>query len=816
MNTSQYRLKVKQLRKDCSPGVFRFESTAELRPLSGIIGQDRAVQALTLGLDMNNQGYNIYLAGPFGTGKSSLAREMLEERASTQAVPSDWCYVYNFRETDTPVALKLLPGQGKVFKQDINSGIDAIIKSIVKAFEGEDYESKKNSILNAFLEETNKMYLELDEEARRHGFTISRTQTGINTTPINAEGEAVTQEEYLAMSEQQRVDIMRTGTIIQERLNEAIRKYKEAEKVIREKIKNLEIETTRMVTEPCFTQLLDKYRNHPDIVTYLEDMRQDLIDNTEGFLKSEESGPLMFFRHMDRRSSLRKYQVNLLVDNETLSHAPVIFESNPTYANLFGQIEYEGEFGILATDFSKIKPGAIHKANGGYLVLHVSDVLKNYYVWDSLKKVLKNCEIKVENIGRVLGITNTETLQPQPIPVQLKVVLIGDPWYYHALYAFDDEFRKLFKIRADFDVEMGKSRAHIKQYAQLIAAVCQREQLLHFTPDGVARVVDYSTRMAEDQEKMTTLFNKLVEVVYEAHHWATKDKAQLVTARHVSQAIKSKQQRSAMAEEHLQEMINRDTLIINVDQHRAGEINGLAVYQTGEYYFGKPVRITAKTFMGEKGVVNIEREIRMSGTIHSKGVLTLSGYMGAQYAQDKPLALSASLTFEQSYSGVEGDSASSAELYALLSSLADVPIYQGIAVTGSVNQNGEVQPVGGVNEKIEGFFKTCQEKGLNGKQGVIIPKQNVSSLMLDEAVVDAVRRHQFNIWAVDHIDQGLELLTGRPAGKRDDKGHFTPDTVHYLVNQKLDRWIERRRQAALEVPSAASLRRPRRLRRDSL
>lgn len=813
MNTNQYRLKVKQLRKDCNPAWFRFQSTAELQPLRGIIGQDRAVEALTLGLDMNNQGYNIYLAGPFGTGKSSLAREMLEDRACRRAVPSDWCYVHNFRDTDAPVAVKLPAGQGKLFKQDITASIDTIVKSIVKAFEGEDYESKKNSILNAFLEETNKMYLELDEEARRHGFTISRTPNGINTTPINANGEVVTQEEYLAMSEQQRVEIMRTGTIIQERLNETVRKYKEAEKVIREKIKNLEFETTRTVTEPCFTSLLGKYRDYPDIVTYLEDMRQDLIDNTEGFIKSEESGPMMFFRHIDRRSSLRKYQVNLLVDNEALTHAPVIFESNPTYANLFGQIEYEGEFGILATDFTKIKSGSIHKANGGYLVLHINDILKNYYVWDCLKKVLKNREIKVENIGRVLGFTNTETLQPQPIPVDLKVVLIGDPWYYHALYAFDEEFRKLFKIRADFDVEMEKSRVHIKQCAQLVASVCQREQLLHFTPDAVAGVVDYSTRMAEDQGKMTTLFNKLVEVVYEAHHWAQLEKAPLVTARHVSQAVKSKKRRSAMAEEHLQELINRNTLIINVDQERVGELNGLAVYQTGEHYFGKPVRITAKTFMGEKGVVNIEREIRMSGTIHSKGVLTLSGYMGAQYAQDKPLALSASLTFEQSYSGVEGDSASSAELYALLSSLANIPIYQGIAVTGSVNQNGEVQPVGGVNEKIEGFFKTCQEKGLNGKQGVIIPRQNVSSLMLDEAVVEAVKKRRFSIWAVDHIDQGLEILTGREAGKRDDKGHFTPGSVHDLVNQKLQKWMERRRQAAGEGPSAV-WRRPRRIRRD--
>lgn len=811
MNINRYRLKVRQLRKNCSPALFRFNSTADLQPLRGIIGQGRAVQALSLGLEVPNQGYNIYLAGPFGTGKSSLAKEMLEERAATKAVPADWCYVYNFKEGDAPIAIQLPPGQGQEFKKDISSGVEALIKNIVKALEGEDFETQKNSILNVFLEKTNQMYLELDEEARRHGFSISRTQSGINTTPIKEDGEAVTQEEYMAMTEAQRVEIMRTGALIQERLNEAVRKYKEAEKGIREKIKKLEVETAQTVTHPLFSQLLNKYQHNEAIAAYLQDMQKDLIDNTESFMKTEESAPLMFFRHIDRRTSLRRYQVNLLVDNSALQHAPVIVETNPTYANLFGQIEYEGEFGILATDFSKIKPGAIHKANGGYLILHVNDLLKNYYVWDSLKKVLKNREIKVENIGRVMGFTNTETLQPQPIPVNIKVVLIGDSWYYHALYAFDDEFRKLFKIRADFDVEMAKTRANMKQYAQLIAGVCQREKLLHFAPDGVASVVDYSTRMAEDQEKLTTLFNKLVEVVYEAHHWARQDKAELVSARHVRKAIQEKQQRCSMVEEHMQELINRDTLIINVDEYKAGEINGLAVYQVGEYHFGKPVRITAKTFMGEKGLVNIEREIRLSGQIHSKGVLTLSGYMGAQYAQDKPLNLSASLTFEQSYQGVEGDSASSAELYALLSSLANVPIYQGIAVTGSVNQNGEIQPVGGVNQKIEGFFKTCQDKGLNGKQGVIIPKQNVIQLMLDDNVVEAVRQHQFNIWAVEHIDQGLEILTGMPAGSRDERGRFTPDGVHFLVNQKLNQWTERRK--TMNVTAAQVPGRTRRIRR---
>lgn len=795
MNTNQYRLKARDLRKSCNPSIFKFESTAELKPLSGIIGQDRAVRALSLGLEVANQGYNIYLAGPFGTGKSSLAREMLDAKAATKKVPSDWCYVYNYKEPDMPRALRMNPGQGREFKKDIAHYLDKSVKNIIKAYEGEDFEFKKNAMLNTFLEETNQMYLQLDEEARQHGFTISRSQSGINSMPLKENGEVLTQEDFMALTEAQRVEIMRTGTAVQEKLNEAVRKYKEAEKLIREKVKHLEQETARVVIAPVFAILFEKYRDNQEIIEFLEDMQKDLLDNTDAFMKTEETAPMAFFRHMDRRASMRKYQVNLLVDNTGLQHAPVVFETNPTYANLFGQIEYEGEFGILATDFSKIKPGSIHRANGGYLVLHVNDLLKNYYVWDSLKKVLKNKEILVENIGRVMGITNTETLQPDSIPVDIKVVLIGDPWYYHVLYAYDDEFRKLFKIRADFDIQMGKTRTHMKEYAQLIAAVCQRENLRHFTPDAVAGVVDYSTRMADDQDKLTTLFNKLVEVVHEADYWAGQEKADLVNAGHIEKAIVEKEYRSSMVEERIQECINRDTLIINVDGHLCGEINGLAVYQVGEYPFGKPVRITAKTFMGEKGLVNIEREILMSGSIHSKGVLTLNGYMGAQYAQDKPLSMSASLTFEQSYQGVEGDSASSAELYALLSSMAEVAIYQGIAVTGSVNQNGEIQPVGGVNQKIEGFFQTCQEKGLTGQQGVIIPRQNVNQLMLKPEVVESVRKRRFNIWAVDHVNQGLEILTGLPAGEKDEQGRFPSGSVHYLVDKKLEQWSHRRRAA---------------------
>ncbi len=791
MDNKKYRLKAEDLRQECDTNIFNFNSTAEVEPLRGIIGQDRAVRSLDFGLKINNPGYNVYLAGAFGTGKTTLAREMLEKRATREPVPSDWCYVHNFKNPDSPQALELPAGKGKEFKKDLELKLEKSIANISQIFEGEDFEYKKNQILTMFVEETNRLYIRADEEARAYGFTISRNQNGISSVPLK-NGEALNQEEYLNMSEEERAELMKRSSLVQEKLNEAFRQYRELEKDVKKQIKELEQETARSIITPYFNNLLNKYCAFSKVITYLEDLQQDLLDNLELYTKAEEPSSSNLFRYVSRRNSRRRYQVNLVVDNSELNHAPVVFETNPTYSNLFGQIEYEGEFGILATDFTKIKAGSIHQANGGYLILHVYDIIRNYYVWNSLKRVLKNQVINLESISRMMGISNTETLQPEPIPANIKVVLIGEPIYYYWLYAYDEEFQKLFKIRADFDVDMERNHKHVSEYARLISSVCESEKLNHFTPEAVARVVDYGSRMAGDRSKLTTLFNRLVEIIYEANNWARQDSSELVEEQHVIKAIEEKKHRSSMLQERALELIKQNLLLINLDSWHVGEINGLAVYEIGDHIFGRPVRITAKTFMGEKGLVNIEREILMSGSIHSKGVLTLYGYMGAQYAQDKPLSLSASLTFEQSYQGIEGDSASSAELYALLSTLAEVPIYQGIAVTGSVNQNGEIQPVGGVNQKIEGFYKVCKERGLNGKQGVIIPKQNAEQLMLDLEVVKAVKNEMFNVWAVGHINEGLEILTGKVAGKRGEGGKFTTDSVHYLVDKKLTEWSYKR------------------------
>jgi len=791
LDINKCKLKAKDLSKTCRPSIFKFTSTADIEPLKGIIGQDRAVRALSFSLDIANDGYNIYLAGYFGTGKTTLAKEMLEVKARNNQVPSDWCYVNNFKNLESPRALSLPAGVGSEFKKDVAENMETVLKHIMKAFEGEEFEFQKSAILNRFMEETNQIYLKLEEEARTYGFTISRTQSGVSSIPLKDDGEQLSQEEYMSMAEDERAELMKKSSVVQEKINEAFRQYKELEKSAKESIKELELETARLVAVPDFTGLYGKYSNFPEVVEYLHDMHQDVLTNIDMFKAGEEESPLNLLRRMDKRALVRRYQVNQIVDNSSLKHAPVIFETNPSYSNLFGQIEFESEFGVLTTDFSKIKPGSIHKANGGYLVLHVYDIIKNFYVWDKLKRIIKNKEIVVESISKNLGLGNSETLQPQAIPVDIKIILIGEPIYYYLLYNHDEEFQKLFKIRADFDVDMKRTPQHIKDYARFISSVCVSKKLRHFSPSAVAKVVDYGSRMADDQSKLSTLFNKLVEIIYEANCWAGYDKCNMVSGEHVSKAIEEKQYRSGMVEEKMQQYIEQGTIMIDVNGAKIGELNGLAVYQMGDHQFGKPVRITAKTFMGEKGLINIEREIQLSGSIHSKGVLTLNGYLGAQYAQDKPLSLSASLTIEQSYSGIEGDSASSAELYALLSSLSQVPLRQGIAVTGSVNQNGEIQAVGGVNHKIEGFFQVCKNRGLTGQQGVVIPGQNVNNLMLNEEVITAVKAKMFTIWAIQHVDEGLEILTGVPAGELKDTGDFPSDTIHYLVNRRLSHWGSR-------------------------
>lgn len=789
MDTDKFKVKIKELSQVCNPAIFRFNTTADLKPQKGIIGQERAFRSLSFGLDIHNPAYNVFLSGIAGTGKATLAQETILKKAKTEAPPTDWCYVNNFKNPDNPHVIQLKAGIGTKFKEDLHQIVDEAIEQIIRTIESQEFEYNKNQILGNFVEKTNKMYLALEEEARKLGFTISRNEGGVTSLPIR-DGEVLSQEDFMAMNEGERDSLMKNNSLVQEKLSEAFRLYRELEKNTKEQIKTLETKTAGEVVEQLLTPLQDKYGEYKTVINYLKDMQEDLIGNIDVFIKPEEPGGISIFRISEKKNIRRRYQVNLIVDNAAQKYAPVVVETNPTFSNLFGQIEYEGEFGILNTDYTKIKAGAIHRANGGYLILNVADVVNNYYVWETLKRVLKNREITIESISRVIGISNAETLRPEPIPCDIKVILVGEPIYYYLLYAYDEDFQKLFKIRADFDTDMPRNRKTTYDYARFISSVCHTENLLHFTPEAAAVMVDYGSRLADNKNKLTSRFNQVLEIVYEAIQWAAYEDALIVQPEHVKKAIKEKKYRSSSYEDQVQEFIINDTLLINTAGKRIGEINALAVYQTGDYSFAKPVKITAKTYRGEKGITNIERETRMSGNIHSKGVLTLNGYLGDKYAQDNPLSLSASLTFEQSYSGIEGDSASSAELYSLLSSLAEVPIYQGIAVTGSVNQNGEIQPVGGVNEKIEGFFKVCFSRGLDGTQGVIIPKQNVDNLMLDEDVINAVMRHEFHIWAIEHIDQGLEILTKVPAGNLGTDREYSIDSIHYKVDLKIKDWSD--------------------------
>jgi lon-related putative ATP-dependent protease len=772
---------------NCRPSVFKFASTADIDNLPGIIGQERALRSVNFGLSVDSNAYNLFLSGYSGTGKKSLAKSALYEKAREKPVPSDCCYVFNFEEPECPALLTLPAGKGKELQKDLKLCVEKMLVRVLKAFEEDKYDEKKSRLLNKFSQQSSLMFLELENKAREQGFTVTNSNGAISTIPLQ-EGEVLSQESYMNMSDAERHKLRERGLDIQEIINKTLRHHEEMERVLQLNMKNLEQETIREVIVPFFAKLFEKYRNYEQVVYYLEGIHRDLLSNADLLLSQGEKAPMNMFVGYSRRHFLRRYHVNVLVDNSKLTHAPVIFEDNPTYSNLFGHIEYEGEFGILATDFSKIKAGSIHRANGGYLVLNVLDALKIPYVWDTLKRALKNKQLTIDNLSNLLSIGSSNALQLSPAPTDTKVVLIGEPVYYYLLYENDEEFSKLFRLRADFDLVMDRNQKNIKAYAHLISSQCRQNKWLHFTPEAVAAIVDYGSRLADDQGKLSTQFNKIGEILQEAHSWAEADNSPLVGGEHVGRALSENRYRASLYNEKVAAAILEEKLIINTEGFKVGEINGLAVYQTGSYSFGKPVRITAKTFMGEKGLVNIEREIQLSGRIHSKGILTLSGYLGFKYAQHKPLALSASLTFEQSYGGIEGDSASSAELYALLSSLADIPIRQGIAVTGSVNQNGEIQAVGGINEKIEGFFSICKERGLDGSQGVIIPQSNTDNLMLDGEVALAVKQKKFFIWAVKYIDEGIEILTGTEAGEADEKGRYPRGSVHYRVNRRLEEW----------------------------
>jgi len=787
-------LPLEKLRRVCDPSILGCEKTEEMAPLEGIIGQERAVRALKFGLEIKERGFNIYVAGLPGTGKTTAVTSFLEEVAKSKPVPSDWCYVNNFQDSYQPKVLKLPPSRANQLKRDMKALIEDARREIPKAFESEDYATRRESVAKRLDARRKELLTQLNENAKKQRFLFQSTPMGILMIPV-VDGKPLSDEEFLALNPKIREKIQERREKLEVEVSTVSRQLRDIEKGLKEQLLKLNRDVALYAISHPISDLMEKYKDLPEVTAYLKEVQEDLVGNLDQF-KREPGGQQQFPFPVAwmREAQFRKYEVNIIADNSTLQGAPVVIELNPTYGNLFGKIEKEAQFGALTTDFTMIIGGSIHKANGGYLVLPVEELLKNLFTYDSLKRAVKNNEIAIEEAGERLGFMTTKSLDPKTIPLDVKVILIGDPFTYQLLYAYDPEFKELFKVKADFETRMDRTEENMQKYAAFVCTLCRKEKLKHLDGSGVAKLVEYSSRLAEDQAKLSTQFAQIADIVREANFYAVQEGSQYVTASHVKKAIEEKIYRSNLIQEKIREFIEKRILLIDTYGEVVGQVNGLSVMSLGDFAFGSPSRVTASIGLGREGLIDIEREVKLGGPIHSKGVMILGGYLAGKYAQEKPLSLSARLVFEQSYEGVEGDSASSTELYAILSSLAEVPIKQSLAVTGSVNQKGEVQAIGGVNEKIEGFFEVCKARGLTGQQGVMIPEANVQNLMLKEEVVEAVRKGKFHIYPVRTIDQGIEILTGVKAGSRREDGTFEEGTVSYGVDMRLRKMAERLRQ----------------------
>jgi lon-related putative ATP-dependent protease len=784
-------LNAQQVRRTIDPASLPFETTANVKPLEGIIGQARAVAALQFGLGIPNSGFNIFVAGLPGIGKMTAVEAFLGEIAAQKPTPEDWCYVNNFDDPYQPRALQLPAGRGRALQQDMKELIAAARREIPKAFESEQYNTKREEIRTALNRQRETLLNAFAERARQAGFALEATPLGIAMIPIKG-GRPISEQEFNALSPQDREGLKQKHQELQGELDTILKRGRELERAARDKLQELDEQIALYVVGGLIDDLLEKYRDLPAVTEFINAVKRDILDNIELFKAAQgtavasATGEAPIPSPWLQELPFRKYQVNVLVDHSNQQGAPVIVELNPTYNNLFGRVEKETHYGALYTDHSMIKGGALHRANGGFLVLPVQDVLMNAFSWDGLKRVLRAREIEIEEFGDRLGILSTKSLRPQPIPIQLKVILIGSPLIYQLLYALDEEFGELFKVQADFDSQMDFSGENVSNFTSFIRTLSDKEKLKALDRTAVAALLEYALRLAEDKEKLSTQFGALADVIREANHWAEQQNAALIQAEHIEHALEQKQFRSNLIQEHLQNAILRGTLVVETDGERVGQVNGLSVLGLGNYRFGRPSRITASVAPGREGIIDIEREVALGGPIHSKGVLILSGYLARTFAQDTPLTLSARLVFEQSYSGVEGDSASSAELYALLSALAEVPIKQGIAVTGALDQAGRVQAIGGVNEKIEGFYDVCRARGLTGAQGVVIPASNARDLMLRRDVVRAIAEGKFHVWTVETVAEGITLLTGLEAGERDARGQFPPESVNARVARRLE------------------------------
>ena len=778
-----------------------FETTDDLENLQEFIGQPRAVEAMRLGTGIQRSGFNVFVLGPTGVDKQAFVRQFFERQAENEPVPSDWCYINNFDESYKPTALELPAGKGVELRRDMERLVEELRTALAATFESEEYQNRRQAVAEEFKERQEQAFKGLQDRAQEHQLAVLRTPAGLAFAPVR-DGEVLSREEVEKLSEEQRKQLEQEVEGLQEELQKILRQMPGWQREMRDKVRQLDHEVAAFAVGGLIDELREKYGSFGKVTDYLDDLRKDVVENASEFFSSEQEGTNVVNALMGggqqrggRASpSLRRYQVNVIADHGSSEGAPVVYEDSPALQNLIGRVEHMAQMGALLTDFNLIKPGALHKANGGYLILDARKLLLQPYAWEGLKRALQAGEVRIESVGQMLSLISTVSLEPEPIPLKVKVALVGEPLLYYLLWQMDPDFADLFKVAADLADDMERNPENQLLYARLIATLARGENLRPFDRGAVARIIEYSSRLVGDAQKMSMQMRHISDLLQEADYRAGQEGRDAVSAADVQRSIDARIYRSDRLRERAQEAILRETVLIDTQGERVGQVNGLSVAQLGEFAFGRPTRITAQVRMGKGEVVDIEREVELGGPIHSKGVLILSGFLGGRYAAERPLSLSASLVFEQSYSGVEGDSASSAELYALLSAIAQVPIEQSFAVTGSVNQYGQVQAIGGVNEKIEGFFDVCKERCLSGDQGVLIPSSNVQHLMLRQDVVDAVSGGQFHIYPVAHIDQGIELLTGVPAGERDKEGKYAEGTINARVEQRLAELAQKQAQ----------------------
>ena len=786
-------LNYKDLKMTCDPNIFNFKTTDELEAISTGIGQEKGLRALEFGLNVDINGYNVYVEGPYGVGKTSYVKTLLGTISKKKKVPNDWCYLYNFDNPNEPVAVSLPSGQGKEFRDTMNSFINEIKVDIKNTFNNDDFEKEKNLIKQEYETKRNLLMEKLNKKSAEYGFTVKSAQNGIYMMPI-INGKTIAEEEFNNLDDATKKEFEDKSSIVQEHIMEAIGQIKSIERESDKRIQEWQSNVALLTINGHINLIKAKYKRNKKINHFLESIKKDILKNINSFVVDEKSlesklqGPQA--AHPEVFKPWLNYRVNLFIDNSSLEGAPVVADTNYSYHNIFGKLEYENYYGTLKTDYTMLKPGLLHSANGGYLVFQANDLLTNSLCYDALKKVLRSKSLGIENAADPRSSMVMVSLKPEPIPLDLKVILIGDENIYQTLLAIDPDFRKLFKIKVEFADDAPMSNDNMVKLARFVKGYCDYENLPPLDNKAMAKVVEYSSKLADNQTKLSTRFTDMSLIVGEAATWAKLAKAKVITADLIDKAIEQKADRSRKYDDRYMEMIQDNTLLISTSGFEVGQINGLTIMNVGDYTFGKPVKITANTYTGKNGIINIEREVELSGSTHSKGVLILSGYLGEMFAQDMPLSLTASVCFEQLYSGVDGDSASSTELYAILSSLANIPINQSFAVTGSVNQKGEIQPIGGVNDKIEGFFQVCKMRGLDGSHSVIIPKQNIHNLNLSNEVVEAVKNNKFHIYAISTIDEGIELLTGVPAGSKDENGKFPAGTINYLVYQKLKKYAK--------------------------